>query len=172
MTANVVLTLQDGTELHITRAAIEEAAQRLPVGDQTRIEVDVNGRRVDAINLVARAAGVSSDRFRPRAAYEALKALHFDADPRRRSTDAAKVQQRHLEDSLSWPDSNEAPEGPVFTPELAQRLQRHRGKWVAVRSGEVIASALTLHELREQTADMEELSIPVDRLVSGDLRSS
>ena len=152
MTENVMLKLADGSEREVSSELVEAVALGLPEGDSTQTEVEVGGRRVEALRLLESALHLQSDMIRLHQAKRALEELGYrtvSEEPRLTTRVAAPTGA-----SLPAPVEADA-DLPDLTPSLVASLQRERGRWVGVHRGELLATGGTLRELMSALDDRE-----------------
>jgi hypothetical protein len=166
VSASAQLKLLDGREVSVTDDMVKDAARDMEAGDGTRKEVEVNGKRVDALRLVADASGAPADYLKPVDAYRILHRLGFKflGKTPQFEEDAKQLLRQYSE--MDTTDAEESDDDEVdLTPEIAQQLQRHRGEWVAIHKGNVLRTAMDLHTLRLElgNAPATVVYVPLDK---------
>lgn len=159
----------------------------LPSPDDERVQLQLDPNAgsgdlaaVDVLAVVALALNVEPDEIRPRPAVEALRKLRFTIIGAGVVANASRTRRNRRDttdepaDALPAPtesvgrlvpgDSPEQQGHDDLTPDLAFRLQRLAGQWVAVRDGKLLTAAPSLRELRtalgEQRASVMFVPLP------------
>ena len=171
----VTLPLGDGSEATLSTAAVTDRARQIlsqaSIEPRTpeepgRVRALIDGHPFDVIPLVALTLGVETDALRLSPTVSALRRLGFEfedsvpVEPRRGedherpdlSSNVAPseaIPTQRLEDRDDHVESvSEEVVGPYMSADLANSLQRHAGKWVAIRDNVLVGHADTLRELK------------------------
>lgn len=146
------LTLADGRIENATRQRVEQIAASMDEGDGSRLEAEIGNRRVEVMPLVVKLFQVEPDMVRRRQAVDLLHALRFrlvgEESP-------AEVPAKADEPQLPAADQIDPLAVADVTPQLAVRLQRYAGSWVAIRDGGVLGTDTSLSSLIDAVGDAD-----------------
>lgn len=150
MAKTVDVPLRDDSSRTVSLEDLRQAASALNEGMGVEAEVEIDGRHLVALPLLAAALQVSPSDLRPNLAYSALEKLGFVLSwPTRHVTAPSETQAQ------PWQEDGDDGSATDLTPRLAAKLQRQRGKWVAIHRGELLASETTLRSTRRVLAGRE-----------------
>lgn len=144
----VEVELADESKALLTVRAVRDAtaeAELADPDDDTRTLAEIDNRRFDPVTLVALALAVPPDLIRARPALQALAELdvHLVGYTQTKRRETAE-REPYEEPPEQQPPSHDFGLEDV-SPELGRKLQRKRGRWVAIRNGNLVADDETLH---------------------------
>lgn len=137
------LRLVSGQTKSVTRQQVLAAAESMPPGDPDQVQVQVHGRRVSPVGVVAQAAAVPSSEIRLAEARALLHKLGLAKNPRSKG-------HRRPEASREGPvppeQRSDLTSTGIFRLETARALRRRPGSWAVVSDGRVVSDASSLSE--------------------------
>lgn len=146
------LTLADVRVDDATRQRVEQIAASMDEGDGSRLEAEIGNRRVEVMPLVVKLLNVEPDMVRRRQAVDLLHALRFHLIG---EDSPAEIPAKADEPQLPAADQSDPLAVADVTPQLAVRLQRYAGNWVALQDGGVLGADPSLSSLIDAIGDAE-----------------
>jgi hypothetical protein len=141
MTESAMFVLADGSQISITRDEVLRAAVVTRQANDDEVSVRIQGRDLGLVDLMCTISGRPADAITLRGAFRALQRLGI-------------VQGDEPPSTTSWAEPQSQTDGALF-----RRLQRMRGRWVAISDGDVVSSAESLSELLAGSPDSGRVSV-------------